>query len=91
MFIAIVGTRGAGKSTVEDYLVSKGFTSVCLARKDLVEVSPAHVLCAIILSDKPPLHSLTLPHMQLMGRSYFKFSRDRLGTQMLPRGNLFSI
>lgn len=40
MFIAIVGTRGAGKSTVETYLVSKGFISVRLARADLVEVSP---------------------------------------------------
>ncbi|KAN0100336.1 Cytidine deaminase-like protein [Tylopilus felleus] len=39
MFIAIVGTRGAGKSTVEDYLVSKGFTSVHLAREDLVEIA----------------------------------------------------
>lgn len=43
MFIAIVGTRGAGKSAVEDYLVSKGFISVRLTRKDPVEVSPAHL------------------------------------------------
>lgn len=40
MFIAIVGTRSAGKSTVENYLVSSlGFSSVRLARTDLVEVS----------------------------------------------------
>jgi adenylate kinase family enzyme len=38
MFIAIVGTRGSGKSTVQDYLVAKGFTSVRLTWKDL-EVS----------------------------------------------------
>lgn len=45
MFIAIVGTRLAGKSTIEDYLVSKGFTSVHLAQTDLVEVrvSPVHL------------------------------------------------
>jgi len=43
MFIAIVGTRGAGKSTVEDYLISKGFISVRLAQMDLVEVRPAHL------------------------------------------------
>lgn len=43
MFIAIVGTRGAGKSTIENYLVSKGFTSVCLARTDLIEVSLVHL------------------------------------------------
>ncbi|EGO31019.1 hypothetical protein SERLADRAFT_455546, partial [Serpula lacrymans var. lacrymans S7.9] len=30
MFIAIVGTRYAGKSTIEDYFVSKGFTPVSL-------------------------------------------------------------
>lgn len=41
MFIAIVGTRAAGKSAIEDYLVSKGFASVHLAQKDLVEVSLA--------------------------------------------------
>lgn len=43
MFIAIVGTRGAGKSAVEDYLVSKGFTSVHLARKDPIEASPTQL------------------------------------------------
>lgn len=45
MFIAIVGTRGAGKSEVEKYLVSsKGFTSVRLTcQTDLVEVSIVHL------------------------------------------------
>ncbi|KAI6136354.1 cytidine deaminase-like protein [Pisolithus sp. B1] len=35
MFIAIVGTRCAGKSTVEDYLISKGFVAVRLSTKTL--------------------------------------------------------
>lgn len=35
MFIAIVGTRCAGKSVVEDYLISKGFIAVHLATKTL--------------------------------------------------------
>ncbi|KAI6047916.1 cytidine deaminase-like protein [Pisolithus marmoratus] len=35
MFVAIVGTRCAGKSTVEDYLISKGFVAVRLAAKSL--------------------------------------------------------
>lgn len=30
MFVAIVGTRYAGKSTIRDYLVSRGFTSISL-------------------------------------------------------------
>ncbi|KII94070.1 hypothetical protein PLICRDRAFT_36306 [Plicaturopsis crispa FD-325 SS-3] len=30
MFIAVVGTRYSGSSTVEEYLVGKGFTHVCL-------------------------------------------------------------
>lgn len=40
MFIAIVGSRFSGKSTVEDYLIAKGFTSVKLPNKD-VEAGPA--------------------------------------------------
>ncbi|KIO08586.1 hypothetical protein M404DRAFT_14618 [Pisolithus tinctorius Marx 270] len=35
MFIAIVGTRCAGKSVVEDYLISKGFIAVHLATEIL--------------------------------------------------------
>ncbi|KAI6031474.1 cytidine deaminase-like protein [Pisolithus microcarpus] len=34
MFIAIVGTRCAGKATVENYLISKGFVAVRLATKN---------------------------------------------------------
>ncbi|KAG6380901.1 cytidine deaminase-like protein [Boletus reticuloceps] len=41
MFIAIVGTQSAGKSAVEDYLVSKGFTSVRLAREEPDIATPA--------------------------------------------------
>ena len=37
MFIAIIGSRFSGKSTVEDYLIAKGFTSVHLRDKDVVE------------------------------------------------------
>ncbi|KAG8219532.1 hypothetical protein J3R82DRAFT_482, partial [Butyriboletus roseoflavus] len=65
MFIAIVGTRAAGKSTIEDYLVSKGFTSVRLARKDLSEshtATPATQPSAVHLSEtlawpRPPDNS----------------------------------
>ena len=69
MFIAIVGTRGAGKSTVEDYLVSKGFTSVHLAREDLVEVSPA---CLSATSQQIGVASTyRLPHLLgLIGRMH---------------------
>jgi len=42
MFIAIVGSRFSGKSTVEDYLIAKGFTSVKLPNKD-VEAGPAEL------------------------------------------------
>ncbi|KAF8846062.1 putative dCMP deaminase [Paxillus ammoniavirescens] len=47
MFIAIVGTRGSGKSTVEDYLVAKGFTSVPFSpgrSLPLIFASPGHLL-----------------------------------------------
>lgn len=40
MFIAIIGLRFSGKSTVENYLATKGFTSVRLHDKD-VEAGPA--------------------------------------------------
>jgi dCMP deaminase len=40
MFIAIIGLRFSGKSTVENYLIAKGFTSVQLCNKD-VEAGPA--------------------------------------------------
>jgi dCMP deaminase len=35
MFIAIIGLRFSGKSTVENYLIAKGFTSVQLCNKDV--------------------------------------------------------
>jgi hypothetical protein len=38
MFIAIIGTRCSGKTTVKDYLVSKGFTVVSLADKGIDKV-----------------------------------------------------
>jgi dCMP deaminase len=40
MFIAIIGLHFSGKSTVESYLIAKGFTSVHLRDKD-VEAGPA--------------------------------------------------
>jgi len=43
MFIAIIGSRFSGKSTVEDYLIAKGFTSVHLRDKD-VQAGPAKLL-----------------------------------------------
>ncbi|KAG9314080.1 dCMP deaminase [Chiua virens] len=43
MFIAIIGTQCAGKSTVEDYLISKGFTSVRISRTDPLEASRLHL------------------------------------------------
>lgn len=30
MFIAVVGTRFSGKSTIQDYLILKGFTPITL-------------------------------------------------------------
>lgn len=38
MFIAIIGTPSSGKSTVESYLISKGFKSVSLTDKGIHEV-----------------------------------------------------
>lgn len=39
MFIAIIGLRFSGKSTVENYLITKGFTSVHLRDKDILEIT----------------------------------------------------
>ncbi|KAH0838043.1 dCMP deaminase [Lanmaoa asiatica] len=59
MFIAIVGTRAAGKSTVEDYLISKGFTSVRLPRNGLVE---PHIAT-------PATHVSAVNHSEILGSS----------------------
>ena len=40
MFIAIIGSRFSGKSTVQDYLIAKGFAPVQLCNKN-VEAGPA--------------------------------------------------
>ena len=41
MFIAIVGTRGSGKSTILQYLVQRGFTPVYLASSSVSQYSRA--------------------------------------------------
>ena|ERR1700727_3000738 len=49
MFIAIIGTRYSGKTTVKDYLVSKGFKSVSLTDEGIDKVCtlslPIRLLC----------------------------------------------
>ena len=58
MFVAIVGTRYSGKSTIENYLVSsKGFTSIRLVPGP--EASPADEISEVGKCNILHRHSLT--------------------------------
>ena len=53
MFIAIIGTPYSGKTTVKNYLISKGFKSLSLADKGVHQVrsSPFQIFSLLIQTE----------------------------------------